>query len=240
MSTNDYWFELNCFRRFYVIHEFIKELDIDKFVYLDSDILTYVNFSELEALENIDSGMSVPKEQSKYGWVANCGISLWNRKSVTSFLNYCIDVYENHIEMLEEKWDYHKNNQVPGGICDMTLQYLWYQNNQSCKKINLVDRENEMSGVMDFNVNLATNCYKGEYLMNRFVRIKKIQIENGQSFLFDRDGEKVRVFAIHFLGPAKQYMKSYAYENDLTVKDYMVYYMKRIKVFLKKQFLEKI
>lgn len=232
MSTNDYRFELNCFRRFFVIDEFIKELEIDKFIYLDSDILTYVNFSELDGLQKLDCGMSVPEEQSKYGWVANCGISLWNQKSVASFLEYCIDIYENHLELLEEKWNYHKENQVPGGICDMTLQYLWYKNDNTCRKVNLVDRENGLAGVMDFNVNLATNCYKEEYQMNRMVRIKKILIENGQSFLYDRNGNEVRVFAIHFLGPAKQYMKSYAYNRKLVLKDYLICYLKRIKAFV--------
>lgn len=232
MSTNDDRFELNCFRRFFVIHEFMNANGIDKFVYLDSDILTYVNFSDITGVENIDSGMSVPKEQSKYGWVANCGISLWNQKSVASFLEYCIDIYENHLGLLEEKWNYHKENQVPGGICDMTLQYLWYKNDTSCKKVNLVDRENGLSGVMDFNVNLATNCYRNEYAMNSLVQIKKIKIENGQAFLRDTDGKKVCVYAIHFLGPAKQYMKSYAYKRKLVLKDYLICYLKRIKAFL--------
>ena len=234
MSTNDYRFELNCFRRFFVIDEFIKELEIDKFIYLDSDILTYVNFSELEELESIDCGMSVPKEQSKYGWVANCGISLWNRKSLSLFLQYCIDVYENHIEILAEKWKYHTENQVSGGICDMTLQYLWYKNDGSCEKINLVDRENGLAGVMDFNVNLSTNCYKNEYRMNRIIQIKKIQIENNQAFLFDKAGKKVCVLAIHFLGPAKQYMKSYAHKNKLVWKDYVLCYLKKVKALIKK------
>lgn len=233
MSANDYNFELNCFRRFFVIKEFIKQSQIDRFVYLDSDILTYCDFSELEQFHIADSGMSVPKEQSEFGWVANCGISLWNRKSLDSFLNYCIDVYENHLEILEKKWKYHEENGVPGGICDMTLQYLWFKNDCSCDKVNLVDRENGMAGVMDFNVNLAMNCYRQEYEMNSYVQIKKIEIQGEKAFLKSRTGESVRVFAVHFLGPAKQYMKSYAKNEKLSLKDYTVFILKRIKALFR-------
>lgn len=233
MSSNDYAFELNCFRRFFVIREFIQQSQIDRFVYLDSDILTYCDFSELEQFQTADSGMSVPKEQSEFGWVANCGISLWNKKSLDSFLNYCIDIYENHLELLEEKWKYHEENQVPGGICDMTLQYLWFKNDRSRAKINLVDRENGMNGVMDFNVNLATNCYRQEYEMNSYIQIKKIEIRDGKAFLRSRTGECIRVFAVHFLGPAKQYMKSYAKRGRLSLKDYTVFTLKKVKASLR-------
>ncbi len=229
MSTNDYRFELNCFRRFFVIAELMKEQEIDQFVYLDSDILSYVNFSSLDEMWAADCGMSVPKEQSHYGWVANCGISFWNKKSLTSFLSYCIDIYENHIDVLEEKWNYHRKNHIDGGICDMTLQYLWYKNDQTCSKINLVDRENGLSGVMDFNVNLPMNCYKNEYLMNELVHIKKISFKNGQPYLNPKDGVKVPVFAIHFLGPSKQYMKSYEKKNSLRLNDYIICYLKKVK-----------
>ena len=234
MSTNDYHFELNCFRRFFVIQELIKENNMDQFVYLDSDILSYVNYSDLDDMWLADSGMSVPKEQSRYGWVANCGISFWNRKSLSSFLDYCIDIYENHMELLEEKWNYHKEHHVAGGICDMTLQYLWYKNDISCEKINLVDRENGLPGVMDFNVNLSTNCYKNEYLMNDLIHIKKICFKNDQPFLCGRDGTLVPVLAIHFLGPAKQYMESYEKKNSLSSGDYIIYYLKKLKAFLRK------
>lgn len=234
MSTNDYFFELNCFRRFFVIAEMIREKDIDQFVYLDSDIMSYVNFSSLDEMWKADCGMSVPIEQSQYGWVANCGISFWNRKSLTSFLDYCIDIYENHIDVLEEKWNYHRKNHVDGGICDMTLQYLWYKNDQTCKKINLVDRKNGLPGVMDFNVNLPMNCYKNEYKMNDLVHIKKICFENGIPSLCATNGIKVPVFAIHFLGPAKQYMDSYAKKNSLRLGDYIICYLKKLKAFLRK------
>lgn len=234
MSTNDYNFELNCFRRFFIIEDMLQEKNIDQFVYLDSDILSYVNYGSLDEMWEADCGMSVPKEQSKYGWVANCGISFWNRKSLTSFLDYCIDIYEHHIDVLEEKWDYHRKNQVDGGICDMTLQYLWYKNDQTCKKMNLVDRDNGLSGVMDFNVNLSMNCYKNEYQMNKLVCIKKICFENDVPYLCATDGTKVPVFAIHFLGPAKQYMESYAKKNSLRVGDYIIYYLKKLKAFLRR------
>lgn len=239
MSTNDDRFELNCFRRFFVIHEFICDNSIDKFVYLDSDILTYVDFSSVEVLHTVDSGMSVPMEQSHYGWVANCGISLWNRKSVASFLNYCIDTYENHLDMLQEKWNYHVDNQIPGGICDMTLQYLWYKNEEICKKLNLVDTEENPQGVMDFNVNLATNCYKNEYCMNKLIQIKKLKFIDQVPFLISQKGAQVRVLAIHFLGPAKQYMKSYEEKNALAVSDYAVYYLKKLKAFMRKTVCKK-
>ncbi|MGM9679882.1 MAG: hypothetical protein ACI3XR_00085 [Eubacteriales bacterium] len=71
MSSNDPLFELNCFKRFFVIESFIREMQIKKFVYLDSDILCYVNFSMLTVINDHDVGMCVPECQEPYKWVAN-------------------------------------------------------------------------------------------------------------------------------------------------------------------------
>ena len=229
MSTNDPLFELNCFRRFYIIYEFILKNGIEKFVYLDSDILTYTDFSSHVAIQENDLGMCAPKKQDNYRWVANCGISLWNRESLNGFLNNCIDIYKNKIEILTEKWQYHQKNHKNGGICDMTLEYLWFTNNQDLIKINFADRSNGLPGVMDFNVNSSLNYHEHEYEMMPLINIKKIKFQNELPHFQTENKEQVPVLAIHFLGAAKQYMKSFEKKNHLGFEDYVIWFMKKMK-----------
>lgn len=234
MSSNSKEFELTCFKRFFVIHQFIRENNIDRFVYLDSDVLCYVNYSDIEAFTKYDVGMCVPKEQGEYRWVANCGISLWTADSLKDFLQYCVDTYNKRIGLLKEKYNYHISNGVPGGICDMTLQYLWYVQDKKFAKLNLVIASEELCGVMDYNVNSESNYLENEYLKNKKYGIKAIEYHEGIPFFVKKDGTRVRAFSIHFLGGAKGWLCDYQLYMRPAGKTVIQYNMARIKNNIRK------
>lgn len=125
MSSNTAEFELNCFKRYFVCYQFAKIQGIDRFCMMDSDCLVYENLSNL-GLQEYDAGASIPEDQSNMNWTASPHCSLWSMDALNDFLNYLLTAYdEENIEPLLKKWNYHQESSVPGGICDMTLLYLW-------------------------------------------------------------------------------------------------------------------
>ena len=111
----------------------------------------------------------------------------------------------------------------------MTLEYLWFTNNQDLIKINFADRSNGLPGVMDFNVNSSLNYHEHEYEMMPLINIKKIKFQNELPHFQTENKEQVPVLAIHFLGAAKQYMKSFEKKNHLGFEDYVIWFMKKMK-----------
>lgn len=234
MSTNDFTFELNCFKRFFVIDAFIERMKIDRFVYLDGDILCYIDFSSEPVFYKYDVGMCVPEIQDNYKWSANCGISFWTAKSLKAFLDFCIDTYEKNTELLKEKWNYHCMHHLPGGVCDMTLEYLWYESDRSFNKYNLSKRTNELNGIMDININSGTNYKNNEYKIRKIFGIKSIVFDNGCPYFVNISNERVRVYGIHFLGSAKKYLLSYAEKQCISPWFYFKVTVKRIFRYIKK------
>lgn len=218
MSTNNNKFEINCFKRFYAIREFILRNGIDKFVYLDSDILCYCNYSDLEAVWNYDVGMCIPKNQPAFRWVANCGISFWTLDALKEYLIFCESTYQNNLHLLEKKWQHHIVNSIPGGVCDMTLQYLWNKQNHKFKTTNLAAMDTSSNGIMDFNFNSSENYEKKEYIRDEVLGIKKVTFEGEFPYFVRQDGKRVRALSIHFLGGAKPYLEIYALRKPITFK----------------------
>ena len=238
MSSNPETFELNCFKRFFVISQFIRKHNIDRFVYSDSDILCYVNYSAVAAFRKYDVGMCVPQNQDEYRWVANCGVSLWTAATLDSFLDYCTEIYSKRIELLEEKWNYHISNGVAGGICDMTLQYLWYAQADEYSKLNLAIASTELGGVVDYNVNSEINYLDNEYQRSKRYGIKAIEFHDGSPYFVKQDSERVKALSIHFLGGAKRWLcdyQRYMKPSAETLRQYRINNLKHsIKQLIKK------
>lgn len=218
MSTNDERFEVNCFKRFYAVLNFVRTHNVEKFMYLDSDILCFCNFSQLAALAGADVAMGIPQNQEPIRWIANCGISLWTADALEDFLCYLERTYSEDFSLLEKKWNYHCTNGVPGGICDMTLEYLWYVQDQKFRKLNLVDIEAVKDGVFDVKVISPENYLPLEFQMDQNLGIKKIIIEDGLAYFIRPGGEKVKALGIHFLGGSKLYLPIYARQEPIPFK----------------------
>lgn len=229
MSPNEYTYELNCFKRFFMIDAFIEHMKIDRFVYLDSDVLCYIDFSSEPVFYKYDVGMCVPKSQHKYCQLACCAVSFWTAESLKDFLDFCIDTYENNIGLLKKKWAFHRKYRVFGGISDMTLEYLWYEQDRSFNKYNLAKRTRELNGVMDLDVNNLTNYKYNEYKLQRFLGIKTIVFDNGLAYFVNANNKKIRAYGIHFQGTAKQYLQPYAEKQRLSPWVYIKQTVRYIK-----------
>ena len=129
MSSNLYEFELNCFKRFYLIYEFMIQQDICECIMLDSDLCSFVSYLKLDFVQSgFDAAYSIPEKQEPFVWAGSPHMSYWKVEGLKQFLEFIEDSYKNNIELLERKYQYHKESGKDGGICDMTLLYLWMKN----------------------------------------------------------------------------------------------------------------
>ena len=131
MSSNPYKFELICFERYFLTYSYMKENGLVDCVMMDSDVCLYEEIKK-ELFANADLAISIPEQKTKYTMSASAHFSYWTIEAMKEMLNYLILAYKNRLPEIYEKWDWHKTTNSPGGICDMTLLYLFakqYQGN---------------------------------------------------------------------------------------------------------------
>lgn len=202
LSLNGELFEYRCFERYFYIYEACVQLHIKKFIMCDSDLLI---FSELD---DIFRGYDLAFSNT----VGNNGAlsphcSLWTIEEMNSFINFLIAFYENDIHILENIFNDYKKHNNKGGICDMTLLWLW------CKKYDkrylntaLQFTVNGEKCCIDHAIHSGTNGTKDEYIKSRLTGCKVIKWNNDIPYFIKKDGHKVRVLAAHCSGGYKNYM----------------------------------
>lgn len=225
MSTNTEIFELNCFKRYFILSNFMKQKKLKNVYLIDSDVLTYINYSKLNTHSKI-AGLCIPRDQLQFEWVASPHISYWTIDGLNKFIDFIISIYEKKLDILKEKYEYHIEYNKKGGICDMTLLYLWsiYEKNI----FNILESED---GIFDLNLNTSNNLNKNEFKFNKLLRVKKFRQENGITY-FKSNNKYKQVNAIHFQGKSKAMMRGF-YENSRK----KIYY-RRIKSFIEIAFLK--
>lgn len=231
MSSNPYEFEFNCFRRFFVTYEFAIKHGIEKFVMLDTDCFSFANFSEL-GFDEYDAALSMPKDQSNYLWTASPHGSVWTVEALESFLDFLFYEYTDNISELEEKWEYHKKHNIGGGICDMTLLYLWAISVEQYKVLNTT--QGYKGGVFDHFVSFSEGYEKREYRVLKGINIKKIRFENHKAFFQEKSGEWIRTYTIHAQGKSKIFISTIATEEKLYIKYYLDFMLEKYNRAIKK------
>lgn len=212
MSTNPKEFERFCFHRWFILADWMRKTGIEKAFYCDSDVMLYCDVTEwAESVGNPELSYQTPQHQPDYRWAASAHVSLWSVGAVSEFCKFILDTYRQEPArgILEEKWRYHRQNDLSGGVCDMTLLYLFsklhpigadYVNN--AKVIN--------GATFDHNINVAENYEPHEYDMRD--GMKRIQRDAGGIPCGYRPYEQdwIRFNALHFQGgPAKELMEEY-------------------------------
>lgn len=229
LSTNNEKFEFGAFKKFFAIYQFAKVHRIRQFMMLDSDCMAFKDLTELD-FSSYDVGLSIPENDAPYYWTASCHSAYWTIEALDDFLNYLISAYKNNLGKLEEKWNYHLKNRAEGGICDMTLLYLWVMQNRNLRFCNTAYRI--QGGVFDHNVASSQGCRTGEFVLNKLTKIKKIKIEKEIPYYMDEKGQWVETFVVHCQGFSKMYISDISNGKCSIyhlVRTRMKYYIKRLK-----------
>lgn len=201
MSSNSFDFEKICFDRYIYMYEYAKKNNINHFMHCDSDLilLDEIDSSILDRLKCFDAAVMVPTSQKQFRYTASPHISYWSLTGLKCFIEFFINAYRYLDVRLVDKYNHHRVNHIPGGICDMTLLYLFYQDNN--KVCNLFDFDDNI--VFDFNVSLIEN---GKFIHRSFFSMKKYHIENGILYYLYVDKPR-KVVCLHMQGKAKLMIK---------------------------------
>jgi len=206
-STNRDVYELNCFLRVFYLKKLIKQTNIPAFFHVDSDCIIF------ESLENIPftspiqySLQTFYEEKNSFYMVASIHNALLNMDFCNKFIQLCFDIYENkskkHLIMPKISW--HKNYNIDGGICDMTLYYLLH----SEKIINVSDTNdiiivNGEECTFDHQIS-GSYGYLGKNTYKMKDNVKQIEIRNNKAYFVNHENKFIRALSIHYQGANKK------------------------------------
>lgn len=225
MSTNTFQFEFICIYRWFILKNFMIKYRINRILYLDSDVYLYTNTSEMISNYPVfDFAYNLPENQSNYYWSGSACCSIWTINAIERFCDLIQHYYTTEsIKTLQEKWSYHKENQILGGICDMTFLYFF---SKEVGFLNLGKVYNSKS--FDFNNASSDNYIKNEYLFkqgNKFqiptkdIRFKE-DLPNGMNLI---TGESVRFYAL------TEYAKLILYSRKISFFQKIKYTLYKLK-----------
>jgi len=219
--TSDYpdaWAQ-GFFKRFFLVEEYLKRNDYNECVILDSDILTYINYSELFDGLGIDVAHNTcPKDFSEDYNSSSAHVSYFTYKAIVEFTDYCIEQYENHNRVL---WDFYEEtikNKWAGGVTEMGLLYMWLKDHPEVKGLNLLM---EKEGAVCDNTFFSNGRdYSGGYNGIRYAadpkyQMKKTIFKDGTPYFIKEDGSLVRAYVIHCGQITKMYMRDYYLHQKL-------------------------
>lgn len=203
MSTNSYEFELLCFRRYFVLLAFMKLKNFDKCIMVDSDILSFCDYSKLDVFQKAEVVASIPYIQSQYEWSVCPQIFCVSINALEEFVVFLLDTYCNHLECLAPKNEYHKRHQVKGGICDMSLLYLWLHSTERTVQ-NLLDIDWLL---FDNSIQSADQRTMGQFEIDFILQMKRLVTEGDKLCAIEKATQKkIPVATLHFQGSAKSIM----------------------------------
>jgi hypothetical protein len=244
MSTNNYRFELMCFERWFILLEYMKRENLAIAIHLDSDVMVYNTLNEIAGsfLTKYQACYHIPEQlYEENRWIAVPHFSFWTRECLGQFCNFMLDQYSSKIAELKEKWKWHQDTSRRGGICDMTLLYLFYRKNSNIIG-NLAPVADDINYCFDLNLNTGDNYYKNEYSVRKslfFNLIKKINFINGQPFCYNlKLNKSLALYDIHCQGKSKILMYKY-FSGEKSARD-LIDYLKFAGPFLWKRFVELI
>ena len=214
MSSNSEAFEYFCILRWFILYFFCLEYHISEVFLCDSDLLLFSCFGELkELIGNAEIAISIPSRQDDYRWTACPHLTYITMETLRSVCLFINDMYASSgLRDLTRKYDWHKQTGTNGGVCDMTLLYLYSRQQIPGSVFNLAVSTNDVA--VDFRMNIADNFFDNEYEMSWF-GLKRLRWSKGIPYAVATGGTLTRFMALHFGGSSKMYLPLY-YSHPLT------------------------
>ena len=220
MSSNSEWFEILCFKRFFLLLAMAKKLNLDSFWMIDSDVLLLEDltvFQDYLTDNNYKAALSTMAQTREYHWASSPHMSFWTLKGLESFIEFTISTYRRKISKLEEKFNYHKVNSLGGGICDMTLLFLWASQTDQIYNTSMAHLDGH--SLYDHNINLRENVGGDHFRSSRFLKVKTIKTVAGNLVAQELVSKRnYNVGSLHFQGSAKRFIPSFAEAHSTELK----------------------
>ncbi|EKE02038.1 MAG: hypothetical protein ACD_20C00434G0011 [uncultured bacterium] len=215
LSTLSRKFELFCIQRWFILKDFMSANNINKCVYIDSDVLLYSNITEEQKkFEQFDFALSGISGHT-------CFIN--NIEGLTKFCDFVTCIYNDasQLEYLEKFVLHLVKNELPGGICDMILFSEYAKRNR--------DRIGENFQIIDASIfDHTINTSDGFEMKNK---IKNICFKNNIPYCKHLETNKdIKFNSLHLQGEAKELMPIYHKGNKIAAEMYCFLYKFKNKV----------
>lgn len=239
MSFYDDGYAVKIFKRLFAMKEYMKDHGMTECVLIDSDVLSFINYSDVPAFRNCDMTLFIPGEEPQgldpmklgnFDWGASAGTSYFKYEALCDFISFMLDMYENHIDILELKWEWHQKHNIGGGVCEMTLLFLWYlQTDYKVVNTKTIFSNNGSPYVIDNDVRTINNrCLFQKYKKKN---IEKVLLRDGLPYLIDPKGNLVRAVCLHFGGNTKIYMGAYFAKSQIMLEILLNFAYVRLSIF---------
>ena len=208
MSSYPEFYEMAFWRRPFAVEQWMKSEGIDQVFLLDGDVVTFADYAH-DVVPVLPSeccaALMMLQDQDSFAWATSLHFSYWTLDALTDFTSFCIEAYRDPgiRSKLEAKYRWHVENQQPGGICEMTLLYLWRERHAN-RIWNLAKVWNEMVG--DLSIVTSANYVEHEYEMRG--GFKDFTFKGAVPYGFNRIlGREIRFLCVHCQGNSKRLMK---------------------------------
>ena len=205
MSFNSYDFELICFKRWFILEDFMIQRRLQGAFVFDTDVMIYSDLTAMteSLLASGSNGFAVTGESA-----LSPHVIFWQAQTLSTFNQFLLDSYSipEVMEKYQQKWMHHVSNNLAGGICDMTALYLFNSQTAQVQYQNLLKIEND--AVFDHNINESNNLTGNEFVKARGQ--KKIVWHNNQPYgIRTSNDREIRFHALHLQGHAKLLLDNY-------------------------------
>lgn len=209
-------YRLANYLRWFIILQFMQTHKIARAFVADSDLLLYANVTIIAEDWGVnDVLLGAPWDQDNYRWAAPGHASYWTLAGLQRFCAFALQQYstDTGLRRLQTKWNWHRDSGINGGICDMTVLYLFQQEYPKRVKSLLVVSD-EGWHAFDLNVNYTENYLPDEYetqpIPIAYGRMKRITWIDDQPYGHSRYfNRSIRFDGLHFQSRAKEFLKDY-------------------------------
>jgi hypothetical protein len=198
-------YEAAFWKRPFVVEAWMKSEGVKELFLIDSDVLSFADYSK-EVAPLLPNNCRATLIQKIGQRSASLHFSYWTRGALEDFTDFCFKAYEDRKirSELEAKYRWHIDNRSPGGVCEMTLLYLWAETNSSAV-VNLAKVVNNT--VADEAISSPTNYFDDEYEMRG--GFKRLVFRKGVPYGFNKIlKQEIRFWCLHCQGDSKRLMQS--------------------------------
>ncbi|EKE29328.1 MAG: hypothetical protein ACD_2C00189G0012 [uncultured bacterium (gcode 4)] len=226
LSGNSYHYELFCFQRWFILKEIAERFNLEKIVYIDSDILLYANVNEeFKRLSDLSSF------QIAYVWTSWHTCYFTSQESINAFCNFIIVNYssEDKIEYMRKFYKEYSKTNATWWVSDMFIFWLYKKYWEGILDIA------EISNQSTYDLNFNCNCNSFDFwliypdlfpdylhppiIFEPFLNTKKTIFKNWLMYWKSAwNDQLIRLNTLHLQWFSKSYMKYFYNEQFILLK----------------------
>ncbi len=233
------------FKRFFLVEEYLKRNHMQDCVILDSDVLSYVDYTQYFLGMDIDVAYNLLHSDFSATYdSASAHVSYFTYSALKTFTDYCIEQYTEKNKILWDFYDETVRNHWAGGVTEMGLLYLFVKEHREIRGYNLLEERNHSVFDNTFYSNFRNYSmgYNGiQYKADSFYSVKITQYVEGKPFFIKKNDEMVQALALHCGQISKMYMRDYYLYGHLGIVGrirYMAEDMRKKASFVKHNVLK--